>query len=271
MDTSLFGNIGAVFLAILIMGGLNIDNGLVVDLQIRSLRLPEKLHVLWRSIALVVSAALRIVVLFLISKMTWLNNAQPDWWWLPNRWFSAHPEELEWIHLVLFLGGLIVVFMAFWEFYHKWLEERSGVEHTERSSSVSMQQIIFVASYVLFVGLLFSVDSIFTLMSLLDIKTQFDAMILVVLVTALIMIFGMIPLGKLIQKSLHIKVQMLTVLVIVGAKLMVDGAAGHFSNGILTFIIFVVILNDVGQSLLIRADAYGNKLRASKGQVAKEV
>ena len=121
-----------------------------------------------------------------------------------------------------------------------------------------------VAAYVIFVGLLFSVDSVFTLMSLLDIQSQFSHMILVVVVTAFIMIFGMIPLGKLIQKSLHIKVQMLTVLVIVGAKLMVDGAAGHFSNGILTFIIFIVIMNDVGQSMLTKADAYGNRMQKLK-------
>ncbi|MCB0328352.1 MAG: hypothetical protein KDD70_01780 [Bdellovibrionales bacterium] len=254
--------LSAIAIAILIMAALNIDNGLVVDLQIRSLRLPEKAHVLWRSIALLVSAGMRILVLFLISMMAWLNDPQAGWWWLPNRWFADHPETLEWIHLVLFIGGLIVVGMAFWEFYHKWKEELKGPSESDTTPQVSAARIVFVSMYVLFVGLLFSVDSVFTLMSLLDINEEFNSMIVVVLVTAIIMIFGMIPLGKLIQKSLHIKVQMLTVLVVVGAKLMVDGTAGHFSNGILTFIIFVVILNDVGQSVLTKADRLGNEKAA---------
>lgn len=264
MESSFLSSTGALALAVLIMAGLNIDNGLVVDLQIRALRLNERKHVLWRSIALLVSAGLRIVVLFLISKMTWLENPQADWWWLPNRWFSDHAENLQWIHLVLFIGGLIVVAMAFWEFYNKWLEERSGEEHSVEHRPVGLGRVAFVAFYVLFVGLLFSVDSVFTLMSLLSIQTQFDQMVLVVVITAIIMIFGMIPLGRLIQRSLHIKVQMLTVLVVVGAKLMVDGTGGHFSNGILTFIIFIVILNDVGQSVLTQADQHGNRLRARR-------
>lgn len=259
-----FEVLSTVGLAILIMGGLNIDNGLVVDMQIGTLRLPPKQHMVWRSLALLISAGMRIAVLFLISKLSWLNAPQADWWFLPNRWFSHHPEGLNWFHLVLFAGGLIVIFMAFWEFYHKWKEEWRGESHEVRGSTFSVGRIAFVTAYVLFVGLLFSVDSVFTLISLLDINSQFPHMVVVVLITAVIMIFGMIPLGKLIQRSLHIKVQMLTVLAVIGAKLMVDGAGGHFSNGILTFIIAVVIFNDVMQSIMVKADEHGNTIERLK-------
>jgi hypothetical protein len=44
----------------------------------------------------------------------------------------------------------------------------------------------------------------------------------------------------------------------------VDGFAGHFSNGLLTFIILVIILNDAGQSLMVNADAEGNAKYNSK-------
>ena len=60
-----------VFLAFLSLTLLNaalgIDNGLVVEFKLRSLGLPERQHLVLRSITLLLAAAMRVVFLFGLS------------------------------------------------------------------------------------------------------------------------------------------------------------------------------------------------------------
>ena len=52
--------ISLVFLS----AGLGIDNGLLIEFSLKGLNLDEKKHMLWRSVALVAAALLRVVFLF---------------------------------------------------------------------------------------------------------------------------------------------------------------------------------------------------------------
>ena len=66
--------------------------------------------------SLLLAALLRVVFLFGLSRLSFLQDPLPDSLWIPNRWFSQHAEALQWMDLVLFLGGLIILAMALWAY-----------------------------------------------------------------------------------------------------------------------------------------------------------
>lgn len=245
MDTFL-AFLSLVFLS----AGLGIDNGLLIEFSLKSLNLPKKQHLYWRSVALVIAALLRVFFLFTLSKLTFLNNPLPDSVFLANRWFSAQPEELTWMSFVLFAGGLIILCMALWEYYHK-LRSHLHMHHTRTTKSWSGKgKVIAVVLYLMSMNILFSLDSVFAAVAIMDLETEFYWMVLAILIAACIMIFGMIPISAIIARNIHFGVLMLSILAVIATKLLVDGTGAHFSNGLLLFIIFILLLNDAAQALI---------------------
>ncbi|MCZ6691769.1 MAG: hypothetical protein O7H41_19450 [Planctomycetota bacterium] len=241
--------ISLVFLS----AGLGIDNGLLVEFSLKSLNLEPRRHLWWRSIALVVAALLRVVLLFSLSRFTFLERPLPAYGWLPNRWFSQHTEDLTWMNLVLFLGGLVILAMAIWEYYHKLREELEGVDHGVAPPRSGTLKVATVVAYLIGMNILFSLDSVFAAVAIMDLETQFGWMMVAMLLAALIMIFGMIPLSAIILRNKHFGVLMLSILAVIATKLLVDGTGAHFSNGLLIFIIGMLLLNDVAQAMIDRA------------------
>ncbi len=145
---------------VLLSTGLGIDNGLLIEFSLKSLNLERRQHLIWRSVTLILAALLRVVFLFSLSRLAFLNNNLPAYSWLPNRWFSKHPEHLTWMSLVLFAGGLIILAMALWEYYHK-LRETMGSEHHDKSTTkTGTLQILIVVAYLAGMNILFSLDSV---------------------------------------------------------------------------------------------------------------
>lgn len=251
---------------IVLSAGLGIDNGLLIEFSIKSLRLDKKTHFIWRSSALILAALLRVVFLFSLSSLTFLEKPLPDNYLLPNRWFSKHPEELTWMSLVLFAGGLIIIAMAVWEYYHKYREAVIGEHHEESSKGAGTMRFVTVILYLLGMNVLFSLDSVFAAVAIMDLKTQFLWMVAAILIASVIMVFGMIPISAIIAKNKHFGVLMLTVLAVIATKLLVDGTGSHFSNGLLIFIIAVLLLNDAGQGLIDRATKARLARLASKAE-----
>ena len=50
---------------------------------------------------------------------------------------------------------------------------------------------------------------------------------------------------------------MLSILAVIATKLLVDGTGAHFSNGLLIFIIGILLLNDAAQAVIDRASTTG--------------
>ena len=92
---------------VFLSAGLGVDNGLLIEFSLRTLHLDQRRHMIWRSAALIVAALLRIVFLFTLAQLTFLQRTLPESAWFPNRWFSAHPEELTWMDFVLFAGPFL--------------------------------------------------------------------------------------------------------------------------------------------------------------------
>ena len=84
---------------VFLSAGLGIDNGLLIEFSLKSLNLERRQHLIWRSVALILAALLRILFLFSLSQLVFLQRPLPAYNWLPNRWFSKHPDELTWLSL----------------------------------------------------------------------------------------------------------------------------------------------------------------------------
>ena len=239
-----------------ICAGLGIDNGLLIEFSLKTLGLSESTHLRWRSVALTIGALIRIVFLFLLTRLAFLSGPLPAWSWLPNRWFSEHPDDLTWMHLVLFVGGMIIIAMAVWEYYHKLREARHGhgCEQAGACRATTLR-ILGVITYLGAMNVLFSIDSVFTAVAMMDIETAFWWMVTAVLLGALIMIFGMIPISAIIARNPHVSILMLTILAVIASKLLADGTGAHFSNGLLMFIIAMLLINDAAQALVDQAYA----------------
>lgn len=255
---------------VLLSAGLGIDNGLLIEFSLKGLNLDEKRHLIWRSTALVLAALLRIVFLFSLTQLSFLSEPLPEWDWLPNRWFSDHKDELTWMSVVLFGGGLIILAMAVWEYYHKYREAAIGHAHEKAKKPASTARTVTVVCYLAGMNILFSLDSVFAAVAIMDLQTQFWWMVVAILLASLIMVFGMIPISAIIAKNKHFSVLMLSILAVIATKLLVDGTGSHFSNGLLIFIIFILLINDAAQALIDRATKDRLARLAAKGKKAKK-
>ena len=253
MDTFL-AFLSLVFLS----AGLGIDNGLLIEFSLKSLNLPRKQHLFWRSVALVLAALLRVLFLFTLSTLTFLQNPLPASDLFPNRWFSEHPEDLNWMSFVLFAGGLIILCMALWEYYHKIREQLHRKHKAAQEEKAGVGKIVAVGLYLISMNILFSLDSVFAAVAIMDLETQFGWMVTAILIAAFIMIFGMIPISAIIARNMHFGVLMLSILAVIATKLLVDGTGAHFSNGLLIFIIIILLLNDAAQAVVDWAAKKGN-------------
>ncbi|MEE3285810.1 MAG: hypothetical protein VX311_14620, partial [Planctomycetota bacterium] len=128
--------------------GLGIDNALLIEFSLKGLNMEKRQHLRWRSAALVLAALLRVGFLFCLSRFAFLERSLPEYGWLPNRWFSQHPEKLTWMSLVLFVGGLVIMAMAVWEYYHKLREEMVGADHAAEKSAAGWMRIATVVGYL---------------------------------------------------------------------------------------------------------------------------
>lgn len=253
------------------------DNGLLVELSLRGLKMDEKKHMFWRSVALFLAAGLRIFMLAILNKLLFLRQPLPDSWLKFLGKFNHHAsdgnvphveEPLTWMNVMFLIGGLIIVGMAFWEMYHKYRKLRYAKLHeaeeaSETGGKIDSGAVIRVALYLLVMNIIFSLDSVFTAVAMMDIRTQFWWMCAAIVTACVIMIVGMVPLSKLIMKSRHFSVTMLVVLILIAAKLIVDGVGGHFPNSVLILLLIAIFGNDAAQSFFDRAAEMGEQEAAA--------
>ena len=126
----------------------------------------------------------------------------------------------------------------------------------------SSRKVLAVVGYLAGMNILFSLDSVFAAVAIMNIDTQFGWIVVAILIASVIMIFGMVPLSAIVARNKHFGVLMLSILAVIATKLLVDGTGSHFSNGLLIFIICVLLVNDFAQAMIDRA--------TQKGQAAAE-
>ncbi|MBU6342994.1 MAG: TerC family protein [Bacteroidetes bacterium] len=209
---------------------LGVDN--IIFLSIISSKLPESDQPKARNIGLALAMLLRIILLF---GLTWIIGMKDPL--LHIDFYQIH-GAITGQGLILFLGGLFLLYKATSEIHHK-LESPSeqddpGGKSKKNTLSATIIQITLI-------NVVFSFDSILTAVG---IANDLMVMILAVILSVLVMMLFSGPVSKFVNAHPTVQMLGLSFLILIGFSLIAEAAhLGHFTQsevpkGYLYFAIF---------------------------------
>ena len=207
---------------------LGIDN--IVFLSIVSGKLDEKDQPKARRIGLILAMIFRIILLFGIS---WVLSLQETLLSIDWGFFTAHITGQS---LIIFGGGLFLLYKSVSEIHHKMEGEEEGVKG--KSSSSLTNAIVQIAV----LNLVFSFDSILTAVGMVSMKSPalggfgpsgaIEIMIASVVISIIIMMIFAGPVSKFVNEHPTIQILGLSFLILIGVMLLAEGShLAHFRFG----------------------------------------
>lgn len=244
MEWLLDPNIWISFLTLTILEiVLGIDN--IVFISIQSAKLPVEQQKKARQIGLLLALVMRVGLLFSIKWIMgltepFLNLADtlgiedPQW----HRYLTLSGRDL-----ILFIGGLFLIYKATTEIHHKvegHIEASSGGSKTVTFFSVIIQIIIL--------DLVFSLDSVITAVGMVD---QIGVMIAAVIVAVGIMLISAESISRFVNDYPSVKMLALAFLLLIGVSLTAEAFDQHIPKG---YIYFAMAFSVLVEFLNIRAE-----------------
>ena len=194
---------------------LGIDN--IIFIAVICGYLPKKDQKRSRTIGLMLAMIFRILLLLGISYLVHL--VQPL--------FSIASLEISGRDLILFAGGVFLIYKTIQEIYHKLVEPEIGEEKKEKFLTVS-QAIIQIT----FIDIIFSFDSILTAVGL---SRDLPVMITAVVLSMFVMLLFAPYVSDFILKYPTIKMLALVFLVAIGVLLVLEGTHIHVEKNYIYF------------------------------------
>ncbi len=206
---------------------LGIDN--VVFISIQSAKLPVHLQKKARQVGLILALVMRVALLFSIkwimgltepmfnlSEILGIDNV--NW----QRYLALSGRDL-----ILFIGGLFLIYKATTEIHHK-------VEGHVESVTKSLGSITFsnVIMQIILLDLVFSLDSVITAVGMVD---QIGVMIAAVIVAVLIMLLTAESISKFVNDYPSVKMLALAFLLLIGVSLTAEAFDQHIPKGYIYF------------------------------------
>ncbi|MEM8509717.1 MAG: TerC family protein [Bacteroidota bacterium] len=210
---------------------LGIDN--IIFITIAAGKLEQKDRRKATNIGLVLAMGMRILLLFGI---TWLTSLKKPFLVLSESWIHG---GISWQALILFLGGLFLLYKSTKEIHEK-IEDRGHDEReVKKARSSSLTNAIVQITVI---NIVFSFDSILTAIGMTNgiSPNPNDALILMivaVVVSVIIMLLFANPVGEFVNRHPSIQVLGLSFLILIGFMLIAEAA--HLSH-------LVVFDNEVG-------------------------
>ncbi|TMU56376.1 TerC family protein [Flagellimonas algicola] len=210
---------------------LGIDN--IIFISIAAGKLEQKDRRKATNIGLVLAMGMRILLLFGI---TWLTKMKKPFWVLDESWITG---GISWQALILFLGGLFLLYKSTKEIHEK-IEDRGHDEReVKKSRSSSLTNAIVQITVI---NIVFSFDSILTAIGMTNgiSPNPNDALVLMVtavVVSVLIMMLFANPVGEFVNRHPSVQVLGLSFLILIGFMLIAEAA--HLSH-------LIVFDNEVG-------------------------
>ena len=193
---------------------LGIDN--IIFISIAANKLAPQDQPKARNIGLILAMAFRLGLLTVISLVISLSKPFTH---IDAGWFKA---ALTGQSLILFAGGLFLLYKATSEIHHK-LE--GGEEEQEAGSTKGKATISSVVTQIAITNIVFSIDSILTAIGLTQNVT---IMMIAVILSVGIMMFFAGPVGKFVNEHPTIQMLGLAFLIMIGFMLVAEGA--HLSE-----------------------------------------
>ena len=207
---------------------LGIDN--IVFLSIVSGKLPAKEQPKARRIGLTLAMVFRIVLLFGI---TWVLSLQETLFHVDFGFFEAHVTGQS---LIIFGGGLFLLYKSVSEIHHKMEGEEEG---GKGKSASGLTGAIF---QIALLNIVFSFDSILTAIGMISMKSPaqggfgpdgaIEIMILSIVISIGIMMIFAGPVSKFVNEHPTIQILGLSFLILIGVMLLAEGShLAHFRFG----------------------------------------
>ncbi|MGF7215614.1 putative tellurium resistance membrane protein TerC [Spirosoma lacussanchae] len=196
---------------------LGIDN--IIFISIAANKLAREDQARARNIGLILAMGFRLLLLMGISFVISLSKPFTH---IDSGWFRA---ELTGQSLILFAGGLFLLYKATSEIHHK-LEGPGEDEVTGQTTGKTT--ISSVVAQIAITNIVFSIDSILTAIGLTQNVT---IMMIAVVLSVLVMMFFAGPVGRFVNEHPTIQMLGLAFLIMIGFMLVVEGA--HLSEVII--------------------------------------
>jgi predicted tellurium resistance membrane protein TerC len=197
---------------------LGVDN--IIFLSIISAKLPEADQPKARNIGLILAMLLRILLLF---GLTWIIGMKQA---LLHIDILTMHGEVTGQGLILFLGGLFLLYKATTEIHHK-LESPSATD--DPGTGKTKATLGAIITQITLINVVFSFDSILTA---IGIANDLVVMIIAVILSVLVMMLFSGPVSKFVNAHPTVQMLGLTFLILIGFSLIAEAAhLGHFTEG----------------------------------------
>lgn len=206
---------------------LGVDN--IIFIAILSGRLPAAQRERARQLGLVGAFITRMGLLATIS---WIVQLDQPLFEIAGKGFTGKA-------LILFAGGLFLLYKATKEIHHK-LEAADG----DGQPTAVAATFVGVIAQIMLLDLVFSIDSVITAVGMTDYISVMVAANLVAL--AVMLVLGR-RISQFVERHPSVKVLALSFLLMIGLVLVVEGFGGHIGKGYIYgamgFSVFVELLN----------------------------
>jgi predicted tellurium resistance membrane protein TerC len=214
---------------------LGIDN--VIFISILAGKLPQAQQQRARQVGLALALVMRILLLLSLSFLSRLETPL-----LQIKLFGTE-FDLTTRDLILFAGGLFLVYKATREIHHK-LEGEEG-----EVSSRTAATFASVITQIVLLDIVFSIDSVITAIGMAN---QVAIMIAAVIVAVIIMLVAAGPISEFVSRHPTVKMLALAFLLMIGVTLIIEGLHVHIPKG---YVYFAMGFSVLVEFLNLRASA----------------
>lgn len=211
---------------------LGIDNLIFIAI------LAEKLPPNQRDKARIMGLSLALLMrLGLLSLISWLVT-------LTNPLFHIGPLDFSGRDLILFFGGIFLLYKAVSELH----EKLEGEQQYHEKSTSQHAQFGLVVTQIVILDAVFSLDSVITAVGMVD---ELAVMMAAVIIAIIIMLIASKPLMSFVNRHPTVVILCLSFLLMIGISLIADGLGFHIPKGYIYsgigFAILIEIFNQYAQ------------------------
>lgn len=173
--------------------------------------------------------------LLLLATLSWLVGLTRPLFVLPQLPLlnSMEARGVSWRDLILFFGGLFLIYKAAMEMHEKVQEHRSAIGAGDGPSPTTRYANFWgTIAQLAAIDILFSLDSVITAVGMVD---ELWVMATAVIVSVTIMLVAAKPIGDFVNRRPTVKVLALSFLILIGALLVAESLGQHIDKGYIYF------------------------------------
>lgn len=210
---------------------LGVDN--IIFIAILAGKLPESQRDKARHLGLMGAFLTRLLLLSLLAFLSHLTEPL----------FSVFSQEVTGKSLILFAGGIFLIYKATKEIHHKVADEGEDLLHPQSKNS-GPRSLTGIIGQIMLLDMVFSIDSVITAVGM---ASHVSIMVIANLLALGIMLLVSRSISAFVDRYPTIKVLALGFLLMIGLVLVADGAGIHVPKGYIYFAmgfsLFVELIN----------------------------